>query len=697
MQNRKIVRIAFLQDYKGCPEELIGILDEVVSKEYTRVAISAMIHELPMVKKISGEAVKRGLEICAFTGYMKYQEKYLAEHPDQYMQYGKSGEAKDQDNRNTSSWGCPFHQDFKSRYFEFLKELAKCPGIMEVWVNDEACLGFSRESLGCYCSSCRKAFRDEFNEEMPVLPDWGNPSWRKFLKWRFDRWNAVHAEMKKVLNMINPAIRTVFLVTPLVKLSNHETWATGVDLAGMACHIDGICTDPYYTWHQSLTANFYPHEVYLSEWCKFLAGIMPEGKSAEIVPPGFSRFSYATFTRPLGTEDGYWTSIIPPAAGIDYIAPYTYTRQKITPVQKVYERCFEFDKYFNIAMPLKFAALVHGFASEVYHHPVTAEKNETYDVTRILPCAAALRHNGTPYQYYPDRRLSESSIKEFKVAILPDVSCLSLEQSENLKAYWKSGGNLVILGECGSYDENGNAVNNDFMNDMFGIKISEKNGKVREFKMQKHHPVFDGIVTESVAYNSWMGGQSKPQFALKTPRQVSFSGNAEIVAEFDNGTPAIILKDAESGCGKMAYLAGFPSLFYVNEHYKIDRWNLAHKLFANIVEWAAGAKSELHVTNWPPEVPLNKLSPCVDAGIMSTFEFFPLKGESLYLGVITSYFKEPSEFPLALDIPPGKTLITVRELISGKNVKWTSEKNIAEIQVKTDFDTPALIYLFELK
>ena len=38
----------------------------------------------------------------------------------------------------------------------------------------------------CYCESCREKFREKYGEELPAWEDWENPSWKKFLEFRYE-------------------------------------------------------------------------------------------------------------------------------------------------------------------------------------------------------------------------------------------------------------------------------------------------------------------------------------------------------------------------------------------------------------------------------------------------------------------------------------------------------------------------------
>lgn len=691
MHKRKITRYAILQDYTGSPEKLLPELDEVAAKGYHAVAFWAPNEQLDTFRTLCERAAELGLGVGVLTGYMKYQYKYIAEHPDQRMVHAE--DRPDQDGLSRSGWGCPFNPELKARYFQLLRELASCPGVVRIWVNDEASLG-----SGCYCPKCQQDYAADIGGEMPrkvqpVKEDWQGPIWRRYLNWKIDRWNNVHGEMAEVIHQVNSGIEVAFQASPASDLWRNP-WSTCIDLHAMARQLDSISTDPYYTFHRRC---FEPAEVYLSEWSRFLHGIMPAGKRAEIIPQAFS---HPVFTRPLGEQDGLWSAVIPLACGIDIVTPYTYTLQRCSPVQAVYEKCFELDPYFERVTPLSFAAVVHGVQTEIYHRPLPVETPRSYDGTRVLPVTESLRHRGVPYGYLPDARLDETeALSAYQVVILPEVNCLSKAQEEGLVRFIENGGNVVILGQLGIADEAGEPRTGSLLEEITGIRITSETDEERAFHFVGRDPVADSIQqVDDTSAARYADGTMAPLLRLRCCLDAQLPDDAELLAEFTDddgrptGQPAIALLPRG---GNILWLAGFPSRTTSNPRYGTTPRNLAHQYFAALVEWAAGEKPALRVEGWPPDVPMKQLRP-LDARYMSTFEFFPLAGDNLFLGVVTSYFREPTHFPMVLDVPVGRELVKVTELLSGEAVPLDCDGAAARVQVEMGFDTAALVFLFEL-
>lgn len=689
---RPIERAALLHDATGHPAGILKELPEIAAKGYHAVEVFVLQGQEGILPRLCAQAVKLRLAVWVITNYMKYQDKYIAEHPAQRLILAR--EAFDQDRLSASTWGCPFNPQFKARHLAFLRRLASPPAVSRIGLNDEALL-----LSGCHCRVCRADYAREIGGKLPLkvepqLKDWRDPRWRRYLKWRLERWNHVHAELARAIHEVNPRVQVYFQASPASDLWLNP-WHTGVDLSSMVQSLDGLCTDPYYTFHER---HFTPAEVYLGEWCRFLRGIVPEDKDTEIVPQGFS---HPSFTRPLGREDGLWSALIPPACGINKITPYTYPFQKCSPVQETYEDCFKLDRYFERTVPLKYAAVVHGAQTEIYCRPLPLGVPGSYDGTRVLPVTDALRQHGIPYAYLPDTRLDDPArLHSYRVLILPEINALSDSQAAGVRQFVAQGGNLVILGALGTTDENGGARRKPLLEEMFGIRVRSESTPPRRFRPNARHPAVAALErVDEAGVGKYMAGAYRPLWVLNHTVEATVPAGAKVLAEFTDdrdrptGQPAIVSIGQH---GQVLWLAGFPSRTTVNPAFKTSVLNRAPPLFARFVEWAAGGKPCLRVEKWPPAVPMTQLRP-FDHRFSSTFEFFPLIGADGGLGMVTSYFKEPAAFSMVFDPPDGRRVEQVHELIDNRRVAFTRKGRGVRIEVPMGFDTPARVFWFAMK
>lgn len=646
------------------------------------------LDDLDRTHQLCELADQRGLEVGIFTGYMKYDFAFIAANPELSMISAQ--DTLDQDGLSTRTWGCPWQPRMKERYYENLRKISTYPGMMQIDLNDEAMLGD-----GCYCQVCREAYDQEIGGEIPcrpdpVLEDWQDPVWRGYMAWRIQRWTDLHSEMAEVVREVNPDIKVCFQASPASDMWRNP-WFTAIDLAGMAKTLDRISTNPYYTFHQRI---FDPAEVYLSEWSRFLVGILPEDKEAVIVQQGFA---HPTFTRPMNESDGVWAAVVPPACGVNIASPYTYLLQKCIPMHVPYEATWKkLDPVFETVEPLRHIAVVHGLRTEVMQLPVPMTYPLNYDTTRMFPVAASLRQAGVPYGFLPDAALADPGrMAKFRVLALPQIGCVSSEEREGLRGYLQEGGNAVIFGDLADADALG-AATPSLLTELFGIEVGEAIGDTQVFTPDPKCPSVDILKPfDPETVRHLYEGTSEPLFGLSICRAAAVPDDARVLATFDaEGNPPAIVSLERHG-GRVLWFAGFPMRTMLHPSYNTWVRNRAHELVARLVEWAAGDVPALRVEEWPPRVPMDEVRP-LDHRFMATHEFMPSQGDDKFLGVITSYFREPAEYPMVFSVPAGRTLTGVTELMEEQSIPWTMSGDEARIQVKVTSDTAALVYQFDL-
>ena len=51
---------------------------------------------------------------------------------------------------------------------------------------DNSWSGLGRDTI-CYCENCKKSFREKTGNEIPVVRNWDDPVYRKWIRWNYDR------------------------------------------------------------------------------------------------------------------------------------------------------------------------------------------------------------------------------------------------------------------------------------------------------------------------------------------------------------------------------------------------------------------------------------------------------------------------------------------------------------------------------
>ena len=695
MKQRKIQRIAFLQDYRNRPESLVEEIPEVAGLGYHEVTVSARIGHEEAVRAVANKADEYGLEVSTFTGFMKYAYEYLAEHPEQKAVFSKDADHQELGDL-PAVWGCPYNAVFQKRYLDFLERLGRIPNLTEVWVNDEAYFGRDMDLLACYCRSCQADWDREFGGRIPMPPFKDLEEKARLVTWRFRRWNEVHGRMKAVLNR-DHRVRAVFQSGPQ-PFWDINPWVCGIDIDGMVEAIDGLAVDAYHTCVLPAVGSglFTPPEIFLSECCRFIRGMtLGEDKVSVMLAQGMS---HPEFHRPLDERDGWWSAVVPPALGVDRVTTYTYRLQRVSPMHRTFQEAFRLDPYFERTEPVVSVAVVDSLETQCYDEPLPARGRENWRLSRMFSVGQMAAHYGLPHGYLPSSKLSPELLEQYPVVILPNVSCLSSSARDALLEYARNGGTLVAAGETATRDEMGHPSDGSFLTEAFGITSCVPEGGSHVFSPTGEHEAFAGLPwpDERTAWDPWKGN-NHPVLGLDLAVRAEAGGEAEVLAVFDEplaAHPAITVKRLGAGYG--VFVAGIPSRWIDQRPAGTNVLSFSRQVVAQLILSLTGNKLPVRVKGFPPRVPLQEVRP-LDIRWKPTVEFMPSVGEDLYLVAVPSYFREPGAFEIEARLPDGKQCREVRELVSDHPVtEMRQDGRTVEIDVNLTTEDFLKVYAFFL-
>ncbi len=697
MKKRKIQRIAFLQDYANRPESLVDEIPEVAGLGYHEVTVSAVIGHEAAVEEVAGKAAEYGLEVSTFTGFMKYAYQHLAEHPEQKAVFSKDADHEELGNL-PAVWGCPYNRVFQKRYMDFLERLGGIPNLTEVWVNDEAYFGRDMDLLACYCRTCQADWDAEFGGGIPMPPFTDLDEKTRLVTWRFRRWNDVHGKMKTVLNR-HHRVRAVFQSGPH-PFWDINPWVCGMDIDGMVEAIDGLAVDAYYTCVLPAVGSglFTPPEIFLSECCRFLQGFtLGEEKVSVMLGQGMS---HPEFHRPLDERDGWWQAVVPPALGVDRVTAYTYRLQRVSPMHRTFQEAFRLDPYYERTEPVVSVAVVDSLETQCCDESLPARGRENWRMNRMFSVGQMAAHNGLSHGYLPSSKLVPEYLGRYPVVVLPNASCLSSRQRDELLTYVHCGGTLVAMGETATRDEAGRPSDGLFLSEAFGISSCTPEGGSRIFQPASDHDAFEGLPwpDERTAWDPWKG-RNRPVLGLDLAVEVETEGDADVLAVFEEegsatSHPALTLKRVGKGNG--VFVAGIPSRWMDLRPTGTTVLSFSRQVVAQLILSLVGDRLPVVVKGFPPRVPLQEVRP-LDIRWKPTMEIMPSVGEDLILVTVPSYFREPGAFRIEARLPEGRRCAGVRELVSDQPlVDVRQDGRAVEIDVKLTTEDFLKVYAFSL-
>jgi hypothetical protein len=133
----------------------------------------------------------------------------------------------------------------------------------------------------------------------------------------------------------------------------------------------------------------------------------------------------------------------------------------LDPVADLYQRYAKWEKYLRNERPLARVAIVYSQQSAWFHGgPVEAHIDGWYQ---------ALIESRIPFEMVHDRLLDLDHIKQFKTLILPNITCLSDKQCEQLKTAAQNGKSIIATHETSLYDESGVKRKNFGLSELLGV------------------------------------------------------------------------------------------------------------------------------------------------------------------------------------------------------------------------------------
>jgi hypothetical protein len=520
--------------------------------------------------------------------------------------------------------------------------------------------------------------------------------------------------MRVEVHKVNPDILCGCQVNPMIDLMGQNAWLSSVDLCDLADHQDILTVNPYQTamifmweeWGSNHAFNqqlFKPEFAFFVVWTQWLRACTPADKEVTLLTQGFNPPTYA---RPFRAADGAWMSLVPFALGVDNLAPCFWEPFAATPAAPAFLKGTGLARHFRQARPLPYAAVIHGFQTEVYAMPHPYVGPHCFDVKYFYPVLESLQHYALPNTPWPDQRLGDPRLDDHKVLLLPEVRCLSGDQKRALIGALEAGRGLCAFGAVGTADEKGGAGDAGFLEKCFGVRPlrqehtdqpeDETDYLTGGFEIAQgpagpatdaraivpvaEHPIFEDL---DVGYHESTLLQPA-RMDLRRPVHAASLPGSQVVAVLagENGTPtdlpAIVLREHPNGA-RCVWFAGVP-----------DRPGLATRNSARVVavraaQWAARSAPAARLAGYPPVTQYLKIRPN-DPRTFPTWGFYPSVADDGYLVVITAYFPEEVTFDLVLDLPPGRQVGSVVERWDAETMAYRTNQQTLTIPLHFEAD-----------
>lgn len=467
----------------------------------------------------------------------------------------------------------------------------------------------------CYCSSCRAKFLKRYGENIPLVEDWADESWKDFVEFREDSMAEFLRDCREEVKAVNPD-GVIFL--------NAGSWHAGA--WRVARDIEKV--GPFQDFNGA-EAFFHPGPSahILHFWATAAKHLMAADKPAVV----FSHHTMGSWHYvPLPPMEAQLAIAQTTACGANpWIAVFDYALDNsrslaMKPIHEIQTFLDKNEQYFLDSKSQADVALLFSRQSATFYisrwgavfgqQGGGQERDLIADVSSgpqiedlkkrkrvcddlhgnsYLGYFTALTREHIPFDVVLDKDLAYERLKRFRVLILPNAACLSDAQIAAINEFAAAGGSVLAEFETGMYDERGNIRLGAGLNGLLGITnvsgaMSPAYGE-EYIKVNRTHPVTQGFNDGQLI--------ARMPFSL----QVTLSASAASLAVFMNQIgqlyaplggeseyPALIVSDNPTG--HSVYLSGLAGEFY--GRYRMREYQA---LIANALHWLRRAPMDIEV------------------------------------------------------------------------------------------------------
>lgn len=530
----------------------------------------------------------RGIKVFA---YYSFPDGYLWERNPDWRQKDSQG-----NDILHGAWGGALcvNSPYRDYFIQRLREIAENYEA-DGFLADTA--EFNANPLGCYCSYCKRKFRERYGCDLPTGSPCYNDAWKTFVHWRYDCLDELLSDARATLLNARPGI--VFTHNAF-GLNRESGWSAGEHREKILRHDDIVTSIAACREWSEKTNGRHVEQIWKAGYqTRCLRGLggkpvwmqtgrFPYDRDYQAAPVHELSLTIASIVSnggcPIFIDNCY------PDGTPDRIA---YERMK-----EAYALHGALEPNLNCTGELDFAALLYSVDSEDFHD--LAFPNERRYSSSFHGAFKALQEGHIPFQVIGERGLTAQNISRFRILVLPEAAVLSDAQAQAIREYARDGGAVIATGRTSLADGKSGVRGNFALSDLFGADYvnplnyivsyikPELNGIFARIDQREHIPM-RGCQLKVAANGSAEAAALVELPATEVaPGTRVFTYALDVPPERVVDAPAALLSDF--GRGRCAYFSGD-----IAGVYGVYGYPSLRKMLLNAVEWACRGDVPLRV------------------------------------------------------------------------------------------------------
>lgn len=447
-----------------------------------------------------------------------------------------------------SSW-C-VNSPWRDYLFEMVEELAKNYEIDGIFLD-----GPSFYYGTCYCQYCQNKFEKRYGIEMPTEEKRTDPSWEKFIDFRYDSIAEFLRDVNKSLKRHRPNAPLYMNSQPL-----SAGWMNGRDNRRLIKHQDILGAEGGFI--------FYGRPIDTPLWKVSATAKLLETQAKGKPTVIFSAANHKPWEYPLTSSELKLLISSTVVNGANPWLGFYYKDIEDFSYQAIKEELDFFasnkDCYTNTSSLAKIAILwspttADYYGAELPEIDFMVEKPKVEEIANFQSSFSggyeALLRNQEPFDVLDEEALLQGRLNSYRMLLLPDVACMSEKIGNLIEEFVARGGALIATNQTSLYNESGLRRKDFLLADLFGCSylrprsISKWDLIHLESSFSEKAGLKRTNIPSPAFQISIIKGKGKPVAYYFEKTESRYGGQPNLTDE-----PAIILNNY--GKGKVIYLAG---------------------------------------------------------------------------------------------------------------------------------------------
>ncbi len=436
---------------------------------------------------------------------------------------------------------------------------------------------------GCFCDTCQRLFSERYGHPMPRSVSWDS-NWDDFLSFRYKTSMNFERELYKYVKAVNPKATVDFNYhgnppfsfevgqLPVMHAANAdfntgETGQWGFSALGVA-----------------LNAEFYRAAT--------------PGKPYQVAMQRGVRMYHDQTTRPLNDIRWELFTLLAHGAFVTMVDKTGFDGKRDAMAYKRIGKAFQEAKAKRTEFgqtPLNRVGIYFSSRSRDW----MGKENSGQYFQSFEGAQKTCAYEHLPYGIILDESISLKALMKYPVVLLPNVGILSKNEVSLFTDYVNHGGNLVITGQSGMFNEIGKPLERSMLEDLVGTIVSRRldstDNWMQFVKLKKGDFSQTAIpsVQGNIPYN-WpflVKGPAVEYYLLRalwsqllipsrTTRQLKGLEGTDWPMSADQSVgPAILVNTLKKG--RVVTFAGSPDYAVASDHHVTE----VRKLFANVLRY----------------------------------------------------------------------------------------------------------------